>query len=243
MRNYDVTPKRRRFRKRPLIKGLRLWTDDGFLDPIAVYANLRFDSDKERETITFLTDWIRGRGLRWGKKRVIAYLTRHQRSYQLCLQWLIDGAKLELSDYQSIADRLDLYDLVPSEWYEVPEVLFLERHGLSHARVALRPSRAKPNLAALGGLELTIEKPRDPLDPLVWMMLCGYTEGRLDLRSCYYPRCGKFYKPKTQRRIYCSDLCRAKDNQKSPEESRQYMRTYRATKKKLCKNRIQQNRN
>lgn len=54
------------------------------------------------------------------------------------------------------------------------------------------------------------------------------------LRLCKRVACGKLFVPKRHRALYCSDTCRARDHQKTPEKMRAYMRDHRRRVKALA---------
>jgi hypothetical protein len=60
------------------------------------------------------------------------------------------------------------------------------------------------------GLELAQKRPRDPLDPICWHVLrVAATFGTVFVRRCPHHPCSKFFIPPTNRKLFCSDSCRA----------------------------------
>ena len=118
---------------------------------------------------------------------------------------------------------------------------FFQRHGLDHGGVTLAPRLSDPR-HPFESLEFDQKKARDPLDPICWhilTLLAGY--GSLFVRRCRYWKCQKFFVPRTPRKKYCSDSCRAlrhafEEFQKNPKKYRkeraEFMKQNRAIKKK-----------
>jgi len=107
------------------------------------------------------------------------------------------------------------------------ETTFLQLHGVTHCKVSIRPQigpdETDDDRWFFSGLDLGPSQPKDPLDMICWHLLCVLMrDGKVDIREC--KRCRKLFTPQTERRIYCSDLCRAKAHSKTPEEWRAYMR-------------------
>jgi hypothetical protein len=142
-------------------------------------------------------------------------------------------------DFGPIEDEDDEYEF-RGKWEHKLEVRFLQEHGIDHGGVTLRPRLSDP-IYPFEGLELDQKEPKDPLDPICWYtltLLAGY--GTVFVCRCGYWRCEKFFFPLTQRRLYCSDSCRAlqhvvkvscKDRtarDKFHKEKAEYMRRYRA---------------
>ena len=114
-------------------------------------------------------------------------------------------------------------------WAEVPEVKFLQEHGLDHGGVILNPVFLTGT--SFSEIELSQRKPRDPLDQICWYLLSLLMwDGSVNVCKCNYRKCQKFIHRPTSRRKFCDDNCRAKNaaDKKTPEEKRRYMREYRS---------------
>jgi hypothetical protein len=209
--------------------------------PHLMYANLEFDSLRGKRECARLAGWCQLLRLKWNKKRIARYLRSHQAKFRHCLEWLVEDAVVDLEHLQEdlgeSAEHLSPTDLL-EEWSRTPEARFLQLHGLSHAGVGVRPRTTPSDSGVLcfWGVDLGPGKPKDPLDPICWHLLhLLMRDGTLDIRRCKYWGCEKFFRPPTKRKVYCSDLCRAKDHAKSPEEWREYMQGYRANLRRLSK--------
>jgi hypothetical protein len=197
------------------------------------YANLDFGASDARKRGRTLIEGLTPP--QWTEERTFRYLERHQREFRRCLEWLSKGAKATYDEPNDDTDELWKSGII-EKWEQQPEVRFLQHHALDHGRIALQPfSQDGPHLS---GLALSQKSQLDPLDPL-----CGYVlsllmwRGTAGVRRCKNHKCRKFFNPLTARRIFCSDRCRANAHSdgKSLLEKRNYMRTYRAIRRKLRK--------
>jgi hypothetical protein len=194
-----------------------------------LYANVKFGSPSSRKEIDRLLDWLAP--LPWSEKRVLRYLELHQAEFRRCLEWLMNGSSTELAEPEGDeSERDEFWEIeLSKKWELVPEVKFLQEHGLDHGGVILGPMFQTGT--SFSGLELDLRKPRDPLDPICWYLLSLLMwDGSVRLSRCKYSKCQKFIHRPTSRRRFCDDNCRAKNaaDKKTPEEKRQYMRKYRA---------------
>lgn len=207
--------------------------------PHLVYANHQFGVGKADKKWKQLVDWLQFVGPPWKEARVTNYLRRHQKNFRSVLRWVEEGAHVDLrSEY---GFELESESDVLEYWHKSSRAKFLELHGLRHANILLRPKFGLDDIDELffSRLDLYQAKARDPLDPLCWHLLyLLMRDGTLDVRHCRSPGCGRFFKPKTKRKLYCSNLCRAKANAKSREAMRLYMRDYRRKKKLLARRKI-----
>ena len=200
-------------------------------NPHLLFAKLDVEHRDSARMCMELVKWCQSLGLRWSAKKSIEYLHGHQEQFRLALQWLEGNAYLDLRAClgQNLGKLTE--SKVLKSWQTYPQARFLQQHGLKDAGVVLRPANLsdKPSLSLLG-IHLCPGRPQDPLDPICWHLLWRLSqEGRLSIRRCGDKRCPRYFEPKTRRRRYCSDLCRAKANAKSREDMRDYMRSYRAT--------------
>jgi hypothetical protein len=197
--------------------------------PHVLYANVNFGAPGSRKEIDRLLDWLSF--FRWREKRVLRFLESHQAEFRSCLEWLMNRSRTEVaepSENDSDRDELGEVDLF-KRWAEVPEVKFLQEHGLDHGGVILNPVFQTGTW--FSEIELAQRKPRDPLDQICWYLLSLLMwDGSVNLCRCYYPKCQKFIYRPTSRRRFCDDNCRAKNaaDKKTPEEKRLYMREYRS---------------
>lgn len=210
----------------------KAWMDYRFA-PHLIYANLAFDSDLRGHDASRLIKWCEAVGPNWGKKRIVAYLDKHQSEFRDCLRWLIDDAPVDL-DYLhegcDAADRANLPELEP-HWRREREVRFLQLHSITHGKINLQPrvGPAESGVAQFWGVNLGQGRARDPLDPICWHLLhLLMRDGILTIRQCRYWGCERFFQVQTARREYCSDLCRSKAHPRSKKENREYMRKHRA---------------
>jgi hypothetical protein len=193
----------------------------GTAAPHLLYANLEFgkpDSAKKARSLLTVPGWTDAKAL--------TYLAQRQPEFRRCLEWLTDRAHKNLGIEDDASD--DFESRMSDIWTNEPEVRFLQQHGLEHAKIRLEP--ASQEGCSFGGLVLNQGEPKDPLDPI-----CGYLlallawNGTVGVRKCRFVKCGKFYRSVTNRRLFCSAICRAKNGaaKKSPEEKRLYMRERR----------------
>jgi len=203
--------------------------------PHLLYANLEFGkSDTPRKARSLLS----AIGFNeWNEGRVLKYLEKYQAEFRRCLEWLSQGSKTHIEGFEEPEDEpgdkfgnnsIAFSHRMMKLWEQQPEVKFLQQHGLHDAGVILRP--AWQDGVFFNGIELGQRKPKDPLDPL-----CGYLisllmwDGTVGVCRCAYKKCHKFIRPRTSRKVYCSDPCRASAHmeKKSPEAKAKYMRDYR----------------
>lgn len=173
--------------------------------PHVVYANLNFRRPGVPHGARFLLLWLETCGPSWNENQTLRFLEKHQGEFRNCLQWLSDNS---LVDFGPLEDE-DAERRFREEWERKSEVRFLQQHGLDHGGVTLAPALSDPQYP-FQGLELDQKKARDPLDPICWYMLtllAGY--GTVFVRRCGYRNCGKFIWPRTARKLFCSDSCRA----------------------------------
>jgi hypothetical protein len=192
----------------------------GTYAPHLLYANLDFGSpDAARRARSLL--WIPG----WDEPRALRFLQDNQNEFRRCLDWLSNGSvkDIEIVDDPSVGDSGKL-----KAWEEEPEVEFLRRHGLEHGRALFEPANQDGSFFA--GITLTKDEPEDPLDPICWYVLSLLAwDGTTGVRRCGYYKCGVFFRPRTRRKAFCSDLCRSKNGaaHKTSKEKNEYMRLYR----------------
>jgi hypothetical protein len=197
------------------------------------YANLDFGASDARKRAATLIEGLRPPG--WTGERTFRYLEHHQREFRRCLEWLSTGSQATYDQPDEDSDEVR-ESAIREKWYQKPEVNFLQRHALDHGRIGLQPS--SQDGTHLSGLALGQKSSRDPLDPL-----CGYVlsllmwRGTTGVRRCKDDKCGKYFNPLTARKMFCSSRCRANAHSdgKSLLEKRNYMRTYRAIRRKLRK--------
>lgn len=213
------------------------WAKGPGFAPHILYANLQFDSVGKNREIKRFVDWCREVGPDWNDKRILKYLAGHQSEFRECLRWLMEDAIVDLEDWREELGK-DIEhlgdDVMLDEWRSRSGAKFLQRHGVSHAGVSVRPriTPAESGVLCFWGIDLGPRKPKDPLDMICWHLLhLLQRDGSVNIRQCRY--CERMFKPRTKRKRYCSDLCRAKDHAKSREEWRDYMRKYRAVRKHM----------
>src|ERR1700751_4982859 len=137
----------------------------------------------------------------WTEARILDFLKKQQREFPECLEWVADGCSANLGEQN--ADRDDLREL----WGQVAEVKFLRQHGFEHAGVTIEPY-ALDTPEFFYALRLGQKKLRDPLDPIVWdVIACLSVWGTVFVRRCDYSGCGRFFRPLTKRKRFCSDSC------------------------------------
>jgi hypothetical protein len=216
---------------------LSLYDETGLRIPIRphlLYANAQFRSLKMGTDLKRLVDWSQSKlDKDWNEKRILNYLGENQEDFRVCLTWLVDGA-IARGEFGAGAAQ---GDPLP-DWRRKKEPTFLQLHGLTHCNVSIRPQIGPDQTDSGGwffsGLDLGPSQAMDPLDMICWHLLyLLMRDGELDIRQCR--RCRTFFTPQTERRIYCTDLCRAKAHSKTPEEWRTYMREYRKIRKRCTR--------
>jgi len=196
--------------------------------PFLLYANMNFEAASAGDIKELMECEWQLRHAGWTDARILNFLKKHQEEFRRCLNWVAGGCFVDPGE-QSADDES------PREnWEKAPEVNFLRQHGFEHAGVTIGPYWGSEDLS---GLQLVQKKPRDPLDPIVWDVIAHLSVyGTVAVRRCRYSRCGKFFRPKTQRKRFCSDSCRALGNVPSElsggidsfrEKRKKYMRDYR----------------
>lgn len=207
-----------------------------------LYANIDFQANKPSRELRRLLELLQWSGPDWpDEAKTIRFLKEHQQAFRSCLEWLSWGAVVDLREYlRAGGDDEDLL----GEWKRDKNVAFLQRHGLDHAGVELRPSDSDSRVASFYGLQLDQGWGRDPLDPICWQLLEIFSvRGTLGVKRCKYSRCGKFFYPPTAKKAFCGDSCRAlqyalrrtfdeKRTEKFREKRQEYMRKYRALLKR-----------
>jgi hypothetical protein len=204
--------------------------------PHVIYANLEFDGSAapkgSRHLLQYL-DWLLPS---WTKEKTLRYLKEHQAEFRKCLDWLSADSRVDFGPIKHEDDNGWFREL----WEQKAEVKFLQQHGLDHGGVTLAPRSTDP-IYPYEGLELDQKKALDPLDPICWYMLtllAGY--GNVFVRRCQYRKCEKFFCPRTPRRLFCSDSCRAlqhafeefaKNPKKFHKERAKAMKKNRASRK------------
>ena len=199
-----------------------------------LYANMDFNASSAKDTSKLLEFewWFR---YRWTDAQILDFLKKHQREFRECLDWIANDFFVDLGEEN--ADRDDRKEL----WEQVPEVKFLRQHGFEHAGVTIEPNSGHDagRSEYLSGIQLGQKKPRDPLDPIVWDVIAHLSVwGTVFVRRCDYSGCGRFFRPLTKRKLFCSDSCRAlahvPDEFLEPEEAaafreerRKYMQRHR----------------
>jgi hypothetical protein len=204
--------------------------EPGSHSPHVVYANLEFDKSAipkgGRRLLRYLYGLLPSY---WTEKRTLGFLKEHQVEFRNCLDWLSKGSVVDYGPIENEDDESRFRE----GWEQEAAVKFLQQHGLDHGGVTLAPRLSDP-IYPYEGLEFDQKRPRDPLDPICWYMLtllAGY--GTLFVRRCSYWKCRKFFCPRTQRKLYCSDSCRAL--QYALEEFEKDPKKFRKKRAKLMK--------
>jgi hypothetical protein len=168
---------------------------------------------------------------KWSKARILDFLKKHQREFRECLEWVADGCIVNLGEEN--ADRDDLHTM----WEQVPEVKFLRQHGFEHAGVTIEPYWGGSDSSEFfSGIQLGQKKPRDPLDPLVWDVIAHLSVwGTVFVRRCDYSGCGRFFRPLTKRKRFCSDSCRALAHIPDPDLQPEEAEAFRERRKKYMR--------
>lgn len=211
------------------------WAEGPDFAPHLLYANLRLDLNEHIAEKRRLVDWCQRVGPNWSEAHIVKYLALHQSQFRDCLRWLAEDAVVDFEEMRKelgrAIDEFRNYDLL-KEWKSSPEVRFLQLHAISHCDISLKPKMgpSESNEWLFSGINLGPRRPKDPIDVICWHLLyLLMRDGRVNIRECGY--CEMFFRPRTKRKEYCSDLCRAKAHSKSRDEWRNYMRKYRETKR------------
>jgi len=219
------------------------YTHIGEKAPYLWYVNLNFKKPSKSWEARRLVAWVHQEGLserEWGYERVFRYLKKHQQSFRDCLTWIADGFRVEFSEGGQFPSPDENTESGCSDrWENYAPVRFFREHALTHSCVGFSPDWQEHS--SLSGLGLSPETRRDPLDPICWHLLAVLVNvGRPLVRRCRYWRCRKFFQPPTNRRLFCSDSCRAMEHvnvdfdddeerrEKLLKKNSQYMRNYRA---------------
>jgi hypothetical protein len=167
-----------------------------------LYANLDFGNKSAKRKTELL---LKSVGSIWrNDKRTFNYLRTQQKSFRQCLDWLSKGAVIRFEHVDEGTDP----DLL---WSKSPEVRFLQQHGLEHGNLTLEPCSLDEAGPPYHGFEIEMKRARDPLDPICWHLFSELIwNGRVGVSRCKYQVCGKFFRPPSPRRVYCSANCRAK---------------------------------
>jgi hypothetical protein len=204
-------------------------------DPHLVYANHNFESPKDDSKYRDFIEDLDECGL-FGPQTLHESLRSGQEMFRQCLDWLSKGASIEFGHSSARSFEPEFGEYV-NKWLQDPRVKFLDLHGMRHTSIALRPGRVTWHPWRCSGIAFVqAGVQRDPLDLLCWHVLHLYLDGDLKIRRCRYAGCQKFFKHENIRKIYCTDRCRALDHKKSPADMRNYMRKYRAIKRRLNSN-------
>jgi hypothetical protein len=199
-------------------------------DPHLVYANHDFKSQKKDAEYEGLTKDLHDCvSLSWEPLQEL--LRSEQEMFRRCLDWLSNDASIRFENPGAKGFESGLNENT-RRWLQDPRVKFLDLHGLRHTGVGLRPGRVRWNPWIYHGISFVQEGVhKDPLDMLCWHVLDLHLRGDLKIKRCRYAGCRRFFEPKSIRKIYCKDICRAMDHKKSPEEMKLYMRKYRKVRR------------
>jgi hypothetical protein len=203
--------------------------------PHRLYANMKWGAPHAPDTSKLLR-WLEGFLPGWTESRTLRYLQKHQEQFRECLEWVTNDCVV---DFEGRFDR-ETYEYMnfEKEWKQEPEVKFLRQHGFEHAGVTIRPHWGRDTTfpAYFSDMQLSQKKPRDPLDPILWDVIAHLSVyGRVFVRRCEYWGCRRFFLPKTKRKRFCHDSCRAlnhvpfklKEVDAFRKRRREYMRKYR----------------
>jgi hypothetical protein len=225
--------------KFPKLRNKRLKVGDGLeiphrRSPHLLYANVDFSAPELSEGGRTLLNFAEV--VDWDEDRTLRYLRKHQEEFRNCLEWL---SKNSVVDYRGNYPEAEYSEIdFREKWNQEPEVIFLQSHGLDHGGVKLEPS--SEGEADFEGLRLDQKNWRDPLDRICWYMLILLSMyGTVFVRRCGYWKCRKFFWPRTVRKQFCTDICRAQQHATDkfvddPEQFRndkaKYMRGYNAVR-------------
>src|SRR5579862_479271 len=160
--------------------------------PYLLYANMNFEAPSAEETEELLEFEWKVKHAGWTDTRILKFLKKHQEEFRRCLNWVAGRCLVDLGKQSPDADGSR------EIWEQTPEVKFFRQHGLEHAGVTIEPGNDD---ICFTGLQLVQKKPRDPLDPIVWDVIAHLSVyGTVAVRRCRYFGCGKFFRPKTQRK-------------------------------------------
>jgi len=198
--------------------------------PVLIYANLDFGKrpQETRRLLDFIDEWR----MWWGDGSVLEYLEKHQHQFRNCLDWI---SKDCVTDFTDEAEELEPEHrgwICWENWKRKPEVEFLTRHGLEHIESGLRPTLHDG--LVFKGLEIDPGRGLEPLDPVCWLTLALLKKfGTGFVRRCGYVKCEQFIFPRTKRKHFCSDSCRAQ--QHSLEERRRDAKDFRRRRAKYMR--------
>lgn len=203
--------------------------------PHRLYANMKCDRPHEPDTRKLLR-WLEGLLPGWNESRILRHLQKHQEQFRECLEWVTNDCAV---DFAGRFDR-ESYEQMnfEKEWELEPEVKFLRQHGFEHAGVTIKPFSGGDTTFPdyFLGMQISQKKPRDPLDPILWDVIAHLSVyGRVFVRRCNYWGCRRFFSPKTKRKRFCRDSCRAlahvpfrpNEIEAFRKRRREYMREYR----------------
>lgn len=197
-------------------------------DPHLVYANHDFGSQDKDAQFEEMVEYLDNNYISSGQE----LYRSEQDLFRQCLEWLAAGASIEVDDLISGTRDEQLTEAVGA-WSSDPRIRFLELHALKHpSGGGLAPGLVRSKPWRCLGLAFKQGVAKDPLDMLCWHIITLYLDGRLTVRKCRYAKCQKFFDYRRNiRRVYCQDKCRARDQMKSREAMRLYMREYRRIKR------------
>jgi hypothetical protein len=171
------------------------------------YANLDFSKGGVPPGAGPVLRWFKYK-LDWSRHRIIQFLKEHQKQFRDCLQWLSEDCVVDYEPSYGHPEGIEDYEW-GEKWRNEPLVQFLQLHGIEHGGIQLVPLYHEGQY--FDGLQIAQSKCHDPLDPLCWYLLAGLNFFRnRRVRRCRNPKCGKFFFQPTQRKLCCSDSCRAR---------------------------------
>jgi hypothetical protein len=202
--------------------------------PHVLYANMKWGAPHVPDTSKLLK-WLKGLLPGWTDSRTLCYLQKHQEQFRECLEWATNGCVVDFAGRFDKESRE--YMNFEKEWEQEPEVKFLREH-VEHAGLTIKPhwGRDKTFPDYFLDMQLSQKKTRDPLDPILWDVIAHLSAyGRVFVRRCEYAGCRKFFFPKTKRKRFCSNSCRALDHipvlprevKAFRKRRREYMREWR----------------